>query len=108
MTEETKEPEGIEAEIIATLKTIYDPEIPVNIYDLGLIYEIFTENLPKVEIEMSLTSPNCPMTDVIVYQIENRLKLLEGVEEVMVDITFEPPWDKEMISEEGKLKLGLL
>lgn len=98
----------IESEIIATLQTIYDPEIPVNIYDLGLIYSIDYNSLPLVKITMTLTSPNCPMTDVIMYQIENRLKLISGIEEVQVEITFDPAWDKDMISEEGKLKLGLL
>jgi FeS assembly SUF system protein len=102
------EKQELESEIVATLQTIYDPEIPVNIYDLGLIYEIRLDNLPLVHIELTLTSPNCPMTDVIMYQIENRLKLIEGIEEVNVNIVFDPPWDKEMISEEGKLKLGLL
>ena len=108
MTTETNSSNALEVEIIATLQTIYDPEIPVNIYDLGLIYEINVKLLPLVQIEMTLTSPNCPMTDVIMYQIENRLKLIEGIEEVNVNITFDPPWDKEMISEEGKLKLGFL
>ncbi len=99
--------EQIEAEIIDVLKTIYDPEIPVNIYELGLIYKINIE-LPAVTIDMTLTSPNCPMTDVLMYQIDSRLKLLDGIEEVVVNLTFDPPWDKDMISEEGQLKLGLL
>ncbi|MFO7868441.1 MAG: iron-sulfur cluster assembly protein [Bacteroidales bacterium] len=100
--------EKIKKEITETLQSIYDPEIPVNIYDLGLIYEIDIDKLPEVSILMTLTSPNCPMTDVIVYQIQNRLTLIDGVENVFVDITFDPPWDKEMISEEGQLKLGFL
>jgi len=99
--------EQIEAEIIEVLKTVYDPEIPVSIYELGLIYEIVIE-LPIVTIEMTLTSPNCPMTDVLMYQIDSRLKLIDGIEDVVVNLTFDPPWDKEMISEEGQLKLGLL
>lgn len=99
---------NIEQEIIQTLSTIYDPEIPVNIYDLGLIYSISIDKLPQVTILMTLTSPNCPMTDVIVYQIENRLKLIEGIDEVFVEITFDPLWDEDMISEEGKLHLGFL
>lgn len=108
MNTEKKQEKDLEQEIIQTLSTIYDPEIPVNIYDLGLIYSISIEKLPQVDILMTLTSPNCPMTDVIMYQIENRLKLIEGIEEVFVEITFDPPWDKEMISEEGKLHLGFL
>ena len=100
--------ENIEQEIIETLKSIYDPEIPVNIYDLGLIYEVNLEDLPKVKILMTLTSPNCPMTDVLMYQIETRTKLIDGVDEVEVEITFDPPWNKEMMSEEAKLNLGFL
>lgn len=99
--------EQIEAEIIDVLKTIYDPEIPVNIYELGLIYKI-NITLPTVTIDMTLTSPNCPMTDVLMYQIDSRLKLIDGIEDVVVNLTFDPPWDKDMISEEGQLKLGLL
>ncbi len=99
----------LESEIIETLKTIYDPEIPVNIYDLGLIYGIKTDASEKrAEIEMTLTSPNCPMTDVLMYQIDSRLKLIEGIEHVKIDLTFEPAWNKDMISEEGQLKLGFL
>lgn len=103
--EKTKE--QFEAEIIDVLKTIYDPEIPVNIYELGLIYKVSIDGT-AVNIDMTLTSPNCPMTDVLMYQIDSRLKLLDGVEEVNVNLTFDPPWDKDMISEEGQLKLGLL
>ena len=102
-----KSKQDIETEIIEVLKTIYDPEIPVNIYELGLIYKI-DYNKTIVNIDMTLTSPNCPMTDVLMYQIDSRLKLIDGVEEVNVNLTFDPPWDKNMISEEGQLKLGLL
>ncbi|MFQ3579233.1 MAG: iron-sulfur cluster assembly protein [Bacteroidales bacterium] len=105
--QEPKTIQDIETEIISVLKTIYDPEIPVNIYDLGLIYKIDID-LPKVDITMTLTSPNCPMTDVLMYQIENRLQLLEEIDIVNITITFDPPWDKDMISEEGKLNLGFL
>lgn len=99
--------ENIEGEVIEVLKSIYDPEIPVNIYDLGLIYKITIEGT-KCDVLMSLTSPTCPMSDVLVYQIENRVKLISGIEEVSVEITFDPPWDQDMMSEEGQLKLGLL
>jgi len=99
--------EQMETEIIEVLRTIYDPEIPVNIYELGLIYKITILDT-LAEILMTLTSPNCPMSDVLVYQIESRLKLIDGIEDVKVEITFDPPWDKDMISEEGQLKLGLL
>lgn len=103
----SKTKEDIELEIVDVLKTIYDPEIPVNIYELGLIYKI-DYNDSVVNIDMTLTSPNCPMTDVLMYQIDSRLKMLDDIEEVNVNLTFDPPWDKEMISEEGQLKLGLL
>lgn len=99
--------EELDAEIIDVLKTIYDPEIPVSIYELGLIYKITIEGTTVI-IDMTLTSPNCPMTDVLMYQIDSRLKLVDGIEEVTVNLTFDPPWDKDMISEEGQLKLGLL
>lgn len=104
MTDEQKK---LDDDIVGVLKSIYDPEIPVNIYDLGLIYERIIDG-NSVKIVMTLTSPNCPVSDVLVYQIESRLKLLPEIEEATVEIIFEPPWDKEMISEEGQLKLGLL
>jgi FeS assembly SUF system protein len=103
--EKTKE--ALEVELIEVLKTIYDPEIPVSIYELGLIYKITIEGT-TVLIDMTLTSPNCPMTDVLMYQIDSRLKLIDGIEEVTVNLTFDPPWDKDMISEEGQLTLGLM
>lgn len=98
----------IHTQIVDTLKDIYDPEIPANIYDLGLIYKIDIDNLPEVSIEMTFTSPMCPMAEIIVYQIESRLKLIEGIEQVFVNIVFEPEWSQENMSEEAKLKLGLL
>jgi metal-sulfur cluster biosynthetic enzyme len=104
MSEEIR---NLDEDILGVLKSIYDPEIPVNIYDLGLIYERIIDGR-NVKIIMTLTSPNCPVSDVLVYQIESRIKLLPEIDEVSVDIIFEPPWDKEMITEEGQLKLGLL
>jgi len=97
----------LEEEVVDVLKSIYDPEIPVNIYDLGLIYEIKI-NESTVDILMTLTSPNCPMSDVLMYQIDSRIKMIPEVEHVEVELTFEPAWDKDMITEEGQLKLGLL
>ncbi|MBK8805138.1 MAG: DUF59 domain-containing protein [Bacteroidales bacterium] len=97
----------LQEEAYAVLKTIYDPEIPVNIYDLGLIYKV-TITGTRCDVLMSLTSPTCPMSDVLVYQIENRVKLIDGIDQVTVEITFDPPWQQDMISEEGQLKLGLL
>lgn len=95
-------------QIVETLKDIYDPEIPANIYDLGLIYNITIDKLPEVSIEMTFTSPTCPMAEMIVYQIETRLKLIEGVEQVFVNIVFEPEWNQDCMSDEAKLKLGFL
>ncbi len=95
-------------QIVETLKDIYDPEIPANIYDLGLIYNINIEKLPEVSIEMTFTSPTCPMAEMIVYQIETRLKMIEGIEQVFVNIVFEPEWNQDCMSDEAKLKLGFL
>ena len=93
----------IEQEIVLTLKNIYDPEIPVNIYDLGLVYEIGVAN-----IRMTLTAPNCPMADQLLEEVHNNVGKIKGVTAVNVILTFEPPWDKSMISEESLLELGLL
>jgi FeS assembly SUF system protein len=98
----------IHDQIVETLKDIYDPEIPANIYDLGLIYKIDISKLPEVSIEMTFTSPTCPMSEIIVYQIESRLKLIEGIEQVFVNIVFEPEWNQDLMSDEAKLKLGFL
>jgi FeS assembly SUF system protein len=98
----------IEGKIVEALKTVYDPEIPVNIYDLGLIYEIeYTED-KEVKIKMTLTAPNCPMVDVLIMDVENAVNALEEVEKTTVNLVFEPQWDKSMLSEEAKLELGLL
>ena len=98
----------IEGKIVEALKTVYDPEIPVNIYDLGLIYEIeYTED-KEVKIEMTLTAPNCPMVDVLIMDVENAVAALEEVDQVNINLVFDPPWDKSMLSEEAKLELGLL
>lgn len=106
MSAETAKTE-LEAEVIEVLKSIYDPEIPVNIYDLGLIYNVDIKG-NRVDILMTLTSPNCPMTDVLMYQIDSRVKLIDGIDEVDVELTFHPQWGKDMITEEGQLKLGML
>ncbi|MFI3306837.1 MAG: iron-sulfur cluster assembly protein [Rikenellaceae bacterium] len=98
----------IESNIVLVLKTIYDPEIPVNIYDLGLIYEIDYEPSGNVTIRMTLTAPNCPMADVLVEDVTREVGKVKGVEEVDVILTFDPPWDRSMMSEETLLELGLL
>ncbi|MDL2230587.1 iron-sulfur cluster assembly protein [Alistipes sp. OttesenSCG-928-L06] len=98
----------IEQDIILTLKNIYDPEIPVNIYDLGLIYEIDVEPDGTVTIRMTLTAPNCPVADQLVEDVHNEVAKVKGVKEANVILTFDPPWDKSMLSEEAMLELGFL
>lgn len=98
----------MEQDIILTLKNIYDPEIPVNIYDLGLIYEIDVAPEGVADIRMTLTAPNCPMADMLLEDINTQVRKVEGITDVNVILTFEPPWNKEMITEEAKLELGFL
>ncbi len=102
----------LEEKIVAALRTIFDPEIPVNIYDLGLIYEVdvedSSEEQKKVEITMTLTAPNCPAADFIVDEVTQKTQSLKGVAEVKVNLVFEPSWDKDMMTEEAKLELGML
>lgn len=98
----------IEQDIVLTLKNIYDPEIPVNIYDLGLIYEIDVEPNGATTIRMTLTAPNCPVADQLVEDVHNEVAKVKGVTEVSVILTFDPPWDKSMLSEEAMLELGFL
>ena len=98
----------VERDIVLTLKNIYDPEIPVNIYDLGLIYEIEYEPTGVANIRMTLTAPNCPMADILVDDINTQVKKINGVDEVNIILTFDPPWDKSMMSEEALLELNLL
>jgi FeS assembly SUF system protein len=94
--------------VIETLKTIFDPEIPVNIYELGLIYEVKMDEDYNVDILMTLTSPNCPVAESLPDEVKERVRDIEGINEVNVEITFEPPWDKDMMSEAAMLELGLL
>ncbi len=98
----------LEAEVGRVLKNIYDPEIPVNIYDLGLIYEIIVDEEKRVEIVMTLTAPNCPMVDELMAEINKKVRAIEGVNDLVINLTFDPPWDKSMMSEEAMLELGLL
>ena len=98
----------IEQDIVLTLKNIYDPEIPVNIYDLGLVYEIDVEPDGTANIRMTLTAPNCPMADQLLEQVNDMVGKVKGVTSVNVILTFDPPWDKSMMSEEKLLDLGLL
>lgn len=98
----------VEKEIVLTLKNIYDPEIPVNIYDLGLIYNIDYEPSGEVTIQMTLTAPNCPMADQLVEDVNIQVGKVAGVEKVNVILVFEPAWDKSMMSDEALLELNLL
>jgi FeS assembly SUF system protein len=98
----------IEGKIVEALKKVYDPEIPVNVYDLGLIYEIDYTEEKEAKIEMTLTAPNCPLVDVLLMDVENAVNALEEVEKTTINLVFEPQWDKSMLSEEAKLELGLL
>ena len=97
-----------EEKIIAMLKTVYDPEIPVNIYDLGLIYKIDLQDDGEVVLDMTLTAPNCPAADFIMEDVRQKVDSVEGVTSSVVNLVFEPEWDKDMMSEEAKLELGFL
>ncbi len=94
--------------IIEALKTVHDPEIPVNIYDLGLIYEINISEESNVYIKMTLTNPNCPVADNIVKDVEDTVKEVEDINKVDIDLVFEPQWNKDLMSDAAKLELGLL
>lgn len=94
--------------IIETLKTIYDPEIPVNIYDLGLIYELRVNDEKMAYIRMTLTAPNCPIADQILDEVKDKVGRVEGISGVDLKLTFIPPWDPDSLSDEVKLELGLL
>ena len=97
-----------EEKIVRMLRTVFDPEIPVNIYDLGLIYRIEPLEDGKVDIDMTLTAPNCPAVDFIVEDVKMKVESVEGITEARINIVFDPPWDKDMMTEEAKLELGYL
>ena len=98
----------LKEKIIAEIKKIYDPEIPVNIYELGLIYDVKISDDYDVMIEMTLTSPNCPVAESLPLEVEEKVKAIDVIKNAKVNIVFEPPWTKEMMSEEAKLELGML
>ena len=98
----------METRIVEVLKGIYDPEIPVNIYDLGLIYDVAVDDNHSVIITMTLTAPNCPLADFIVLQVKESVETIEGVNSVDIRLVFDPPWSKDMMTEEAMLELGLL
>lgn len=99
---------ALEAEIVKILKQIYDPEIPVNIYDLGLIYSIDVDDEKKVQVKMTLTAPNCPMADELLNDVYTNVSKVRGVSKADIKLVFDPPWDRSMMSEEALLELGLL
>tara|TARA_B100000900_G_scaffold415769_1_gene447113 strand:- start:8464 stop:8787 length:324 start_codon:yes stop_codon:yes gene_type:complete len=103
-----KEMQEVGEKTIEKICQIYDPEVPVNIYELGLIYDIQVSDEGDVEIEMTLTSPNCPVAETLPVEVEEKVKIVEEVRNVKVNITFDPPWTKDMMSEEAKLELGML
>jgi FeS assembly SUF system protein len=98
----------LETEIVQVLKNIYDPEIPVNIYALGLVYDIKIDADNRVEIVMTLTAPNCPIADQILNEVKGRIEMLDEVKECSINLVFDPPWDQTMMSEEALLELGML
>jgi FeS assembly SUF system protein len=100
--------EELKQKVIDKLQTIYDPEIPVNIYAMGLIYKVEIFPINNVNIEMTLTAPSCPAAQTIPVEVEQKVKEIEGVKDVHVMITWTPPWDKSMMSEEAQLELGMM
>ena len=98
----------MEEEIVKALKTVYDPEIPVNVYDLGLIYHIDVDSQMNVRIDMTFTAPTCPLADFIIEDVRQKVEGIEAVRSAQVNLVFEPEWNKDMMTEEAKLELGLL
>lgn len=98
---------SLEKNIVMSLKQVYDPEIPVNVYDLGLIYDIKVEN-NKAFIKMTLTAPNCPMIDELLQDVHDAVSMVPSIEDVAIELTFDPPWDKSRMSEEALFELGML
>ena len=105
--EDVKELQPLYAAVIAALKEVYDPEIPVNIYDVGLIYELTINKAREVSILMTFTAPNCPMADQVMMEVQQGVEDVPGVTKCSIELTFEPVWDRSMLSEEARLELGL-
>ncbi len=105
---ESTEKLALEEKIVKMLKTVYDPEIPVNVYDLGLIYKIDLDDNACLRLDMTLTAPNCPAADFILEDIRMKLESIEGIKSVDVNLVFEPEWNQDMMTEEAKLELGFL
>tara|TARA_Y100000758_G_C15712640_1_gene297721 strand:- start:40 stop:435 length:396 start_codon:yes stop_codon:yes gene_type:complete len=97
----------LEEEILSTLKTVYDPEVPVDIYELGLIYNFSVDATGKVDVKMTLTSPACPVAGTLPIEVETKIKAIPGITQCFVDLVWDPPWDRTMMSEAAQLKLNL-
>ena len=108
MAENTIDTNALGEKIVKVLKTIFDPEIPVDIYELGLIYDVFVNEDHDVKILMTLTTPNCPVAETLPVDVEEKVKSINEVNDAEVEITFDPPWTQDLMSEEAKLELGLL
>ncbi len=108
MSETTIDTSALGEKIVKVLKTIYDPEIPVDIYELGLIYDVMVNEDFDVKILMTLTSPNCPVAETLPVEVEEKIKAIDEIKDAEVEITFDPPWSQELMSEEAKLELGML
>lgn len=100
--------DAISEQLVSTFKSIYDPEIPVDIYELGLIYDAFVNEDGMVKVTMTLTTPNCPVAESMPLEVKNKVLEIEGVTDAEVELTFDPPWDRDMMSEEAKFELGFL
>ena len=108
MVDTMEETQNLGEKIVRILKTVYDPEIPVDIYELGLIYDVFVNEADEVKVLMTLTTPNCPVAETLPKEVEEKVKSLDEVKDAEVEITFDPPWTQDLMSEEAKLELGLL
>lgn len=108
MAEKNFDAQLLGEKIVKVLKTIFDPEIPVDIYELGLIYDVFVSEDFDAKVLMTLTSPNCPVAESLPAEVKEKVKSIKGINQVEVEMTFDPPWTKDLMSEEAKLELGFL
>ena len=108
MSESNIDVNALGEKIVRVLKTIFDPEIPVDIYELGLIYDVFVNEEYEVKVLMTLTTPNCPVAETLPLEVEENVKSLDDVKDAEVEITFDPPWSQDLMSDEAKLELGML
>tara|TARA_Y100000590_G_scaffold460853_1_gene621155 strand:+ start:650 stop:976 length:327 start_codon:yes stop_codon:yes gene_type:complete len=108
MSEKKNDPNLLGEKIVKELKQVFDPEIPVDVYELGLIYDVFINEDNEVKILMTLTSPNCPVAESLPKEVEDKVKSIDEVKDAEVEITFDPPWTKDLMSDEAKLELGFM